>query len=124
MSKFSSNSKSSLSSTSKLNRENSNTIKADPILEEIEEFEEDNGNEEFEEHYELEEEFEEELEAFYLQHKDDVDDAWEAYFIAQELDSDISEEELDDNTPQTLGMKRYAAVAKKILVPKKYGQER
>ena len=25
----------------------------------------------------------------------------------------ISEEELDDNTPQTLGMKRYAAVAKK-----------
>ena len=36
----------------------------------------------------------------------------------------ISEDDLDDNTPQTKGMKRYAAVAKKMLVQKKYGQEK
>ena len=36
----------------------------------------------------------------------------------------ISENDLDDNTPQTKGMKRYAAIAKKILELKKYGQEK
>ena len=36
----------------------------------------------------------------------------------------ISEDDLDDNTPQTKGMKRYTAIAKKMLVQKRYGQEK
>ena len=35
----------------------------------------------------------------------------------------ISEDDLDDNTPQTKGMKRYAAVAKNTGA-EKYGQEK